>query len=62
VIPESEAVLQASNQGLPAIYLKGTDVAGAYQDVVDRFLGEERPMRYVDAQKRGFFQRIFGGK
>ena len=26
VIPESEAVLQASNQGLPAIHLKDTDV------------------------------------
>ncbi|TAN10247.1 MAG: septum site-determining protein MinD [Burkholderiaceae bacterium] len=62
VIPESEAVLQASNQGLPAIYLKGTDVAGAYEDVVDRFLGEERPMRYVEAEKKGFFKRIFGSK
>src|SRR5690606_30801221 len=27
VIPESESVLQASNQGLPAIHLKGTDVS-----------------------------------
>src|SRR5699024_7702798 len=37
VIPESESVLQASNQGLPAIHLKGTDVAEAYSDVVARF-------------------------
>ncbi len=62
VIPESEAVLQASNQGLPAIHLKGTDVAEAYRDVIDRFLGEERPLRFTDAQKPGFFKRIFGGK
>lgn len=62
VIPESESVLQASNQGLPAIHLKGTDVAEAYTDVIARFLGEERPMRFTDAQKPGFFKRLFGSK
>lgn len=61
VTPESEAVLQASNQGLPAIHLKGTDVAEAYEDLVARFLGEERPLRFTEAQKVGFFKRIFGG-
>ena len=60
VVPESESVLQASNQGTPAVHLKGTDVAEAYHDVVARFLGEERPMRFVDAQKQGFFARLFG--
>ena len=53
-------VLQASNQGTPAIHLAGSDVAEAYQDVVARFLGEDRPMRFVDAEKPGFFKRIFG--
>ncbi|MDO5290809.1 MAG: septum site-determining protein MinD [Pseudomonadota bacterium] len=62
VIPESEAVLQASNQGLPAVHLKGTDVAGAYMDVVERFLGADLPMRYIEAEKPGFFKRLFGGK
>ena len=62
VVPESESVLQASNQGAPAIHLKGTDVAEAYQDVVARFLGEDRPMRFVDPQKAGFFKRLFGSK
>ena len=62
VIPESEAVLQSSNQGLPAIHAKGSDVALAYEDVVARFLGEERPMRFVDARKQGFFKRMFGGR
>jgi len=62
VVPESEEVLQASNQGLPAIHLKGSDVAEAYHDVVARFLGEDKPMRFTDAQKPGFFKRIFGGK
>lgn len=62
VIPESESVLNASNQGVPAIHDKGTDVSEAYLDVVARFLGEERPMRFVDAEKPGFFKRLFGGR
>jgi len=62
VIPESEKVLDASNQGVPAVHLKDTDIADAYKDVVARFLGEERPMRFVDAEKPGFFKRLFGGR
>jgi septum site-determining protein MinD len=62
VIPESESVLQASNQGTPAIHLKDSDVSEAYTDLVARFLGEERPMRFVDHVKTGFFKRLFGGK
>ncbi len=61
VIPESEVVLQASNQGTPAVHMEGTDVSAAYQDVVARFLGEERPMRFTEAEKPGFFKRMFGG-
>ena len=60
VIPESEAVLQSSNQGVPAIHGKDTDVSEAYKDVVARFLGEDRPMRFIDADKPGFFKRLFG--
>ena len=63
VIPESESVLQASNQGVPAVHMEGTDVAEAYKDVIDRFLGEpDKPMRFIDAEKPGFFKRLFGGK
>ncbi|MHB1532397.1 septum site-determining protein MinD [Acidithiobacillus sp.] len=61
VIPESESVLQASNQGIPAIHMKGTDVAAAYEDVVARFLGEDRPLRFTQPEKTGFFKRLFGG-
>jgi septum site-determining protein MinD len=59
VIPESEAVLQASNQGVPAILMKGTNVAEAYMDVIDRFLGQDKPMRFIEADKQGFFKRLF---
>jgi len=62
VIPESESVLQASNQGTPAVHLEGTDVSEAYKDVIDRFLGEDKPLRFIDAQKPGFLKRLFGGK
>jgi septum site-determining protein MinD len=62
VIPESESVLHASNQGTPAVHLKGTSVAEAYLDVVARYLGEEREMRFVDYQKPGLFRRLLGGK
>ena len=62
VIPESESVLQASNQGVPAVHIQGSDVSEAYKDVVARFLGEEKPLRFVEAPKQGLFKRLFGGK
>ncbi len=62
VIPESEEVLQASNQGAPVIHQKETDAAEAYQDVIARFLGEEKPLRFVDYVKPGLLKRLFGGK
>ncbi|MBI1834336.1 MAG: septum site-determining protein MinD [Burkholderiales bacterium] len=62
VIPESESVLHASNNGNPAIHIKGSDVSEAYGDVVARFLGEQPPLRFVEYEKPGLLQRIFGGK
>ncbi|MDI1274937.1 septum site-determining protein MinD [Polaromonas sp.] len=62
VIPESESVLQASNQGVPAVHMEGSDVSEAYKDVIARFLGEDKPLRFIDAPKVGFFKRVFGGK
>jgi septum site-determining protein MinD len=62
VIPESESVLQASNQGVPAVHMEGSDVSEAYRDVVARFLGEEKPLRFIEAQKPGLLKRLFGGR
>jgi septum site-determining protein MinD len=62
VIPESESVLTASNQGTPAVHLTGTDVSEAYKDVIARFLGEEKPLRFVEPEKAGFLKRLFGKK
>jgi len=62
VVPESESVLHASNQGTPAIHIESSEVADAYKDVIGRFLGEELPLRFVDYEKPGLLKRIFGGK
>ncbi|MBC7793560.1 MAG: septum site-determining protein MinD [Clostridia bacterium] len=61
VIPESETVLQASNQGTPVIHIKESEASEAYQDVIARFLSEERPMRFVTYDKPGLLKRLFGG-
>lgn len=60
VVPESQAVLTASNAGVPVILDEGSDAGQAYQDAVARFLGEERPHRFLTAEKRGLFGRLFG--
>lgn len=60
VIPETKDVLSASNTGMPSIYMKDTVVSEAYQDVVARLLGENREMRFLQAEKKGFFQKLFG--
>jgi septum site-determining protein MinD len=59
VIPESATVLNASNKGLPAIHIKGSAVSEAYKDVVRRFLGESREMRFTNVTRPGLFQRLF---
>lgn len=61
VIPESETVLQASNDGTPAIHIPGADVSEAYKDVVGRFLGETLPLRFIEVPKAPFWKRLFGG-
>src|SRR5690554_5193872 len=62
VIPESISVLKASNQGVPVILDEHSDAGQAYSDAVDRLLGKEVPQRFIDAQKKGFLQRLFGGR
>ena len=61
VIPESKDVLQASNQGTPAVHLENSDIAAAYMDMVERFLGADKPLRFIEVKKQGFFERLFGG-
>lgn len=59
VVPESESVLTASNQGIPAVHMNGSPVADAYKDMVRRFLGESREMRFTQTERPTLFQRLF---
>ena len=60
IIPESKAVLKASNTGVPVILDEHSDAGNAYQDAIARFLGEERPMRFVNIERKGILRRLFG--
>jgi septum site-determining protein MinD len=61
VIPESEGVLAASNSGVPVILDEDARAGQAYEDMVARLLGEQRPMRFLDAPRKGLLTRLFGG-
>ena len=61
VIPESGDVLNASNKGEPVIMDMESSAGQAYDDAVARLLGEERPMRFTTVEKKGFFNKLFGG-
>lgn len=60
VIPESKSVLKASNTGTPVILDEASDAGIAYQDAIARFLGEDRPMRFTNVDRKGIFRRLFG--
>jgi septum site-determining protein MinD len=60
VIPESTAVLRASNTGTPVILDAKSTAGQAYADAVSRFLGEQIEHRFTDAPKKGFFSKLLG--
>lgn len=62
VIPESKSVLNASNSGTPVILDDQSDAGQAYADIVARYLGEDRPHRFIEEEKKGLFNKLFGGK
>jgi septum site-determining protein MinD len=62
VIPDSQAVLNASNAGIPVIMDSESNAGQAYSDVVARYLGEELPHRFLEAEKKGLLGRLFGGR
>ena len=61
VVPESPDVLAASNAGVPVIFNDESNASLAYDDAVGRLLGEDKPLRFLEEPKRGFFARMFGG-
>ncbi len=61
VIPESDVVLNASNAGVPVVLEENTDAGQAYDDAVARYLGDERPHRFLQTERKGLLGRMFGG-
>ncbi|WP_319379981.1 septum site-determining protein MinD [Thiomicrorhabdus sp.] len=60
VVPESEDVLNASNAGEPVILDADSNAAQAYEDIVDRFLGEDKAHRFLNAEKKSLLKKLFG--
>jgi len=60
VIPESQAVLKASNTGVPVVLDDKSNANLAYRDAVGRFLGEQIEHRFLKPEKRGLFTRLLG--
>ena len=57
---EYKSVLLATNAGIPITLCEDNDAGMAYYDIVDRFLGQDLPHRFLDAPKKGLFSRLFG--
>jgi septum site-determining protein MinD len=62
VIPESKSVLNASNSGIPVSLDDKSDAGQAYIDIVARYLGEDKPHRFIEKSKKGLLRRLFGSK
>jgi septum site-determining protein MinD len=60
VIPESRDVLNSSNAGIPIILEEKSDAGQAYNDIVCRYLGEDKPHRFIEG-KKGFLEKFFKG-
>ncbi|SUO93301.1 septum site-determining protein MinD [Suttonella ornithocola] len=61
VIPESQSVLTASNQGQPVILASESRAGQAYADLVERLLGNDLPHRFLEVRRKGLLGKLFGG-
>ncbi|SFG78725.1 septum site-determining protein MinD [Palleronia marisminoris] len=60
VIPESPAILRASNTGTPVVLDQPSIAGRAYEDAVRRLTGTEVEMRIEGERRPRLFQRLFG--
>jgi len=62
VLPDSDINSQIEEG--KDVYLEEKDensqAAEAYKDIVARFLGEKKPHRFLQAEKKGFLKKLFG--
>ncbi len=60
VVPESKAILKASNVGTPVVLDGPSAAAQAYEDAVLRLTGKQVEMRIQGERRAGLFKRLFG--
>jgi septum site-determining protein MinD len=60
VIPESPAVLKASNVGAPVTFDQASSAGRAYNEAVSRLMGEQIEMRIAPPERRSLFHRLLG--
>ena len=58
IVPESKAVLQASNVGAPVVFEARSDAAKAYEGAISRIAGEQVEMRFKAWPN--LFRRLLG--
>jgi septum site-determining protein MinD len=59
-VPEAEEVLSSSNAGVPVVLNSPESTPSlAYQDIVARYLGENKPHRFLTVEKKGILSRLF---
>lgn len=59
-VPEGKEVLSSSNAGVPVVLnAPESEASQAYQDIIGRYLGEDKPQRFLTPQKKGLFARMF---
>lgn len=59
IIPESNDVIDSSNNGNPVIMNENSLAAKCYMDTVERLIGNDVPFRNIKG-KKGLLSRIFG--
>ncbi|WP_420557341.1 septum site-determining protein MinD [Roseovarius sp.] len=60
IVPESQAVLRASNIGTPVTLDEPSAASRSYEDAVARLTGQEVEMRIAGERRPGIFHRLFG--
>ncbi|MFD2741309.1 septum site-determining protein MinD [Sulfitobacter aestuarii] len=60
IIPESKAVLRASNLGVPIVMDEPSPASRAYEDAIARLTGEQIEIRFDAEPRPGLLQRLFG--
>jgi septum site-determining protein MinD len=58
IVPEDDAILSASNRGMPVVCNGKGPAALAYRDIARRLSGEHVPLEIPQAL--GWWQRLFG--